>query len=194
MSPLLEPFAKALSAGGILALPIALLGGLVSALNPCCLALYPAAAATCCGVRESAAQSPQLGRFRGRYGNGDVCVRGRCGTRRTNHVRWRKPSQICGRDCSPRHGNASPRMDKVATPNFLDDEAETESGKCLRLWISSLTCYRSLRDPCTCLGSFLRGFQREYLLRSAALVCIRIGRGDSSACCGHYQRPVRPPA
>ena len=56
MSQFLEPFAKALSAGGILALPIALLGGLIAALNPCCLALYPAAAATCCGVRESAAR------------------------------------------------------------------------------------------------------------------------------------------
>jgi cytochrome c-type biogenesis protein len=54
LSQLLAPFAKALSAGGILALPIALLGGLIAALNPCCLALYPAAAATCCGVRESA--------------------------------------------------------------------------------------------------------------------------------------------
>ena len=54
MSQWLEPFAKALSAGGLLALPIALLGGLIAALNPCCLALYPAAAATCCGVRESA--------------------------------------------------------------------------------------------------------------------------------------------
>lgn len=56
MSQLLDPFAKALSAGGILALPIALLGGLIAGLNPCCLALYPAAAATCCGVRESAAR------------------------------------------------------------------------------------------------------------------------------------------
>lgn len=56
MSQFLEPFAKALSAGGVLALPIALLGGLIAALNPCCLALYPAAAATCCGVRESAAR------------------------------------------------------------------------------------------------------------------------------------------
>ena len=45
-----------MSAGGILALPIALLGGLIAAMNPCCLALYPAAAATCCGVRESAAR------------------------------------------------------------------------------------------------------------------------------------------
>lgn len=54
MSQLLDLFAKALSAGGILALPIALVGGLIAALNPCCLALYPAAAATCCRVRESA--------------------------------------------------------------------------------------------------------------------------------------------
>jgi cytochrome c-type biogenesis protein len=54
LSQLLEPFARALSAGGIFALPIALLGGLIAAMNPCCLAPYPAAAAACCGVRESA--------------------------------------------------------------------------------------------------------------------------------------------
>lgn len=53
MSELLDAFSKALGAGSILALPIALLGGFVAALNPCCLAMYPAAAATCCGVRES---------------------------------------------------------------------------------------------------------------------------------------------
>ena len=54
MSELLSTLARALSAGGVLAFPIALLGGFIAALNPCCLALYPAAAATCCGVRESA--------------------------------------------------------------------------------------------------------------------------------------------
>ena len=48
--------AKALSAGGVVAFPIALVGGFIAVLNPCCLALYPAAAATCCGVRESAAR------------------------------------------------------------------------------------------------------------------------------------------
>ncbi len=48
--------ARALSAGSVLALPAALLGGFIAALNPCCLALYPAAAATCCGVREAGAR------------------------------------------------------------------------------------------------------------------------------------------
>lgn len=54
MSQLLSTLARALSGGGILAFPIALFGGFIAALNPCCLALYPAAAATCCEVRESA--------------------------------------------------------------------------------------------------------------------------------------------
>lgn len=41
--------AQALSGGGsLLALPLAFVGGLAMGLNPCCLALYPAAAATCC--------------------------------------------------------------------------------------------------------------------------------------------------
>ncbi|WP_437723541.1 cytochrome c biogenesis CcdA family protein [Sorangium sp. So ce861] len=40
--------AGALSSGSLLALPIAFVGGLVVGLNPCCLALFPAAAATCC--------------------------------------------------------------------------------------------------------------------------------------------------
>lgn len=42
---------SALSAGGFAALPLMLIGGLIAGLNPCCIALYPAAAATCCGVR-----------------------------------------------------------------------------------------------------------------------------------------------
>lgn len=54
MSHLLGVLAKALSGGGVVAFPIVLLGGFTAALNPCCLALYPAAAATCCGVREPA--------------------------------------------------------------------------------------------------------------------------------------------
>ena len=41
--------AQALSSGGsLVALPLAFVGGLAMGLNPCCLALYPAAAATCC--------------------------------------------------------------------------------------------------------------------------------------------------
>lgn len=48
---MMEALHSALSAGGFAALPLMLLGGLVAGLNPCCVALYPAAAATCCGVR-----------------------------------------------------------------------------------------------------------------------------------------------
>ncbi len=39
--------ANALSSGSLVALPLAFAGGLAMGLNPCCLALYPAAAATC---------------------------------------------------------------------------------------------------------------------------------------------------
>ncbi len=40
---------QGLAAGGAWALPIAALGGLIAGMNPCCLALYPAVTATCCG-------------------------------------------------------------------------------------------------------------------------------------------------
>ena len=53
MNYLLGIFGEAVSSGGVFAIPIVLLGGFLAALNPCCLALYPAAAATCCGVRQS---------------------------------------------------------------------------------------------------------------------------------------------
>lgn len=46
----LESLNGALSAGNLLALPLALIGGLVAGLNPCCLALYPAAASACCST------------------------------------------------------------------------------------------------------------------------------------------------
>lgn len=42
---------SALTGGRLVALPLALLGGIIAGLNPCCLPLYPAAAATCCAVR-----------------------------------------------------------------------------------------------------------------------------------------------
>ena len=42
----------ALTAGSLLALPLAFAGGLVAGLNPCCLALYPAAASSCCTPRN----------------------------------------------------------------------------------------------------------------------------------------------
>ena len=42
---------QALSAGNLMALPFAFVGGLVAGMNPCCLALYPAAAGTCCSLQ-----------------------------------------------------------------------------------------------------------------------------------------------
>jgi len=40
--------AGALTNGSSVALPLALAGGVISGFNPCCLALYPAVAGTCC--------------------------------------------------------------------------------------------------------------------------------------------------
>lgn len=48
---LLDGFSRALTAGDIIVLPLALVGGLVAGMNPCCLALYPAAAGACCSVQ-----------------------------------------------------------------------------------------------------------------------------------------------
>lgn len=45
-----EGFSRALTAGDMIVLPLALAGGLVAGMNPCCLALYPAAAGACCGA------------------------------------------------------------------------------------------------------------------------------------------------
>lgn len=42
----------ALASGGIVALPAALFGGVLAGLNPCCVPMYPAAAATCCAVQD----------------------------------------------------------------------------------------------------------------------------------------------
>ena len=50
MTTLAEWLREALSSGSPVALPVALLGGLAMGMNPCCLALYPAAAATCCAA------------------------------------------------------------------------------------------------------------------------------------------------
>ncbi len=43
-----ERVSSSLSAGGLVAFPVAFLGGVLMGLNPCCIAMYPAAAATCC--------------------------------------------------------------------------------------------------------------------------------------------------
>jgi cytochrome c biogenesis protein CcdA len=42
-----------LEGGGLVALPAALTGGILTGLNPCCLPMYPAAAGTCCAVRDT---------------------------------------------------------------------------------------------------------------------------------------------
>lgn len=43
---------RALSGGTLVALPLALAGGVLAGMNPCCLALYPAAAGACCSVQD----------------------------------------------------------------------------------------------------------------------------------------------
>lgn len=43
---------QALSGGSFVALPLALVGGILAGMNPCCLALYPAAAGACCSVEQ----------------------------------------------------------------------------------------------------------------------------------------------
>lgn len=53
MTGLLDSLRVAASAGGLVAVPLAFAGGVLSGLNPCCIPLYPAAAATCCaGPRD----------------------------------------------------------------------------------------------------------------------------------------------
>lgn len=49
---MLDSLRDLLGGGGIVALPAALAAGFITGLNPCCLPMYPAAAATCCAVRE----------------------------------------------------------------------------------------------------------------------------------------------
>lgn len=51
MTALVEALRDAASSGGLAAVPLALAGGVVAGLNPCCIPLYPAAAATCCAGR-----------------------------------------------------------------------------------------------------------------------------------------------
>lgn len=50
---LAQALREAVANGGLIALPLALAGGIITGLNPCCLPLYPAAAATCCASRGS---------------------------------------------------------------------------------------------------------------------------------------------
>jgi cytochrome c biogenesis protein CcdA len=48
---LFDGFSKALMAGDMVVLPLALAAGLIAGVNPCCLALYPAAAGACCSAQ-----------------------------------------------------------------------------------------------------------------------------------------------
>ncbi len=52
MTGLLDALRSAASAGGVVAVPLAFAGGVLAGLNPCCIPLYPAAAATCCAGRR----------------------------------------------------------------------------------------------------------------------------------------------
>lgn len=58
-----EALSHALAAGNVAALPLALIGGLIAGMNPCCLALYPAAATVCCSVgQQTVHRAPPLGK------------------------------------------------------------------------------------------------------------------------------------
>ena len=47
-----EMFAQMLRDGGLVALPVALLAGVVAGLNPCCLPIYPTAVGACAALRR----------------------------------------------------------------------------------------------------------------------------------------------
>lgn len=56
-----ETLSHALSAGNIAALPLALVGGVIAGVNPCCLTLYPAAAGACCCTTQRQSLKRPLG-------------------------------------------------------------------------------------------------------------------------------------
>lgn len=43
---------RALCGGNLIVLPLALAGGVLAGMNPCCLALYPAAVGACCSMQD----------------------------------------------------------------------------------------------------------------------------------------------
>lgn len=53
MMDVLAALQDVLGGSAFIAIPAALLGGVLTGLNPCCLPIYPAAAAACCAGRES---------------------------------------------------------------------------------------------------------------------------------------------
>jgi len=56
-----DSLTEVVGGGGLVALPAALAAGLVTGLNPCCVPMYPAAAATCCAARDCAAPDERRG-------------------------------------------------------------------------------------------------------------------------------------
>ncbi|RME73709.1 MAG: hypothetical protein D6776_06525 [Planctomycetota bacterium] len=64
--------AQLVEGGGLIALPVALLAGVVAGLNPCCLPIYPAAAGCCAALRRDT--------LRGNLGIAAAFVLGGCGT------------------------------------------------------------------------------------------------------------------
>ncbi len=56
-----ETLSQTLSVGNLAALPLALAGGVIAGVNPCCLALYPAAAGACCCTTQPQAPKRPLG-------------------------------------------------------------------------------------------------------------------------------------
>lgn len=57
MSGMSFSFGDMLARGSVVALPLVLVGGLLAGMNPCCLALYPAAA-SCCAPGSANTQHP----------------------------------------------------------------------------------------------------------------------------------------
>lgn len=55
---LLQELGQSLTTDTMAAIPLALVGGIASGMNPCCLALYPAAAGCCCPTQGQVSQRP----------------------------------------------------------------------------------------------------------------------------------------
>lgn len=55
---LLQELGQSLATDYMAAIPLALVGGIVAGMNPCCLALYPAAAGCCCSTQGQISQRP----------------------------------------------------------------------------------------------------------------------------------------
>jgi cytochrome c-type biogenesis protein len=67
-----EALAQLVEGGGLVALPVALVAGLLAGLNPCCLPIYPAAAGCCAALRRDS--------VRGNLGVATAFVLGGCTT------------------------------------------------------------------------------------------------------------------